>query len=71
MSMIRLLRYSSGMASSAGLISVSALPLESVVVLINEWGTAPRVAAGEHEGHERDNGATGHPRAGHSNYRRH
>lgn len=26
-----------------------ALPLELVVVLVNEWGTAPRLAAGEHE----------------------
>jgi predicted RNA-binding Zn ribbon-like protein len=35
------------MASSTRLISVSALPLELVVVLANEWGTAPRLAAGE------------------------
>jgi predicted RNA-binding Zn ribbon-like protein len=26
---------------------VSALPLDVVVVLVNEWGTAPRLAAGE------------------------
>jgi predicted RNA-binding Zn ribbon-like protein len=26
---------------------VSALPLDQVVVLVNEWGTAPRLAAGE------------------------
>jgi predicted RNA-binding Zn ribbon-like protein len=28
-------------------ISVGALPLELVVVMVNEWGTAPRLAAGE------------------------
>lgn len=41
------MRYTSGMASATRMISVSALPLELVVVLVNEWGTAPRLAAGE------------------------
>jgi predicted RNA-binding Zn ribbon-like protein len=29
------------------MISVRALPLDLVVILVNEWGTAPREAAGE------------------------
>jgi CGNR zinc finger len=37
------------MASSAQLISVSALPLELVVVIVNEWGSEPRSAAGEQQ----------------------
>jgi hypothetical protein len=45
------------MASSARLISVSALPLELVVVLVNEWGSAPRLAAGEQESPYPDFGA--------------
>jgi len=45
------------MASSAPLISVSALPLELVVMLVNEWGTAPRLAAGEQESPYPDFGA--------------
>jgi predicted RNA-binding Zn ribbon-like protein len=35
------------MASSARSISVRPLPLDLVVMLVNEWGTAPRAAAGE------------------------
>jgi hypothetical protein len=45
------------MTSSARLISVSALPLDLVVVLVNEWGSAPRLAAGEQESPYPDFGA--------------
>jgi predicted RNA-binding Zn ribbon-like protein len=37
--------------------SVSALPLALVVVLVNEWGTAPRRAAGEQDSPYPDRGA--------------
>jgi hypothetical protein len=52
-----LARYTSAVAGSAQSISVSALPLGLVVILVNEWGTAPRLAAGEQESPHPDLGA--------------
>jgi CGNR zinc finger len=45
------------MASPRRLIFVSALPLELVVVMVNEWGTAPRLAADEQNAPYPDFGA--------------